>query len=38
MFYEVLHFRQVWVYLALLAAVSLPSDGGRWAARFGRRR
>jgi len=33
MFYEVLHFRQVWVYLALLAAMSLPSGGGRWATR-----
>jgi O-antigen ligase len=33
MFYEVLHFRQVWVYLALLAATSLPLDDARWATR-----
>lgn len=33
MFYEVLHFRHVWVYLALLAATSLPLDDGRWATR-----
>jgi O-antigen ligase len=37
MFYEVLHFRQVWVYLALLAASSMSPDRGHWATRAGGR-